>query len=167
MDYHLSYSRFDNPLLHVTRMNEWVLIATCKQLVWSTRIGRNMPIWILWVSRRLYLRGHATMDSKSPDPVCFGAEETLEMVLVPITERFLRRSSAQNVPRSSSSSGQVLAGCIFSSGGRGGRKQNLKWIGQISSELYFPQPPSRPRQLFVRGPDSWRHPEGQLTSGLT
>jgi hypothetical protein len=25
--------------------NEWVLIATCKQLVWSTRIGRNMPIW--------------------------------------------------------------------------------------------------------------------------
>ncbi len=28
------------------RMNEWVLIATCKQLVWSTRIGRNMPIWI-------------------------------------------------------------------------------------------------------------------------
>jgi hypothetical protein len=29
------------------RMNEWVLIATCTQLVWSTRIGRNMPIWIL------------------------------------------------------------------------------------------------------------------------
>ena len=28
-------------------MNEWVLIATCKQLVWSTRIGRNMPIWNL------------------------------------------------------------------------------------------------------------------------
>ena len=28
-------------------MNEWVLIATCKQLVWSSRIGRNMPIWIL------------------------------------------------------------------------------------------------------------------------
>jgi hypothetical protein len=27
--------------------NEWVLIATCKQLVWSTRIGRNMTIWIL------------------------------------------------------------------------------------------------------------------------
>ena len=26
------------------RMNEWVLIATCKQFVWSTRIGRNMPI---------------------------------------------------------------------------------------------------------------------------
>jgi hypothetical protein len=28
-------------------MNEWVLIATCKQLVWSTRIDRNMTIWIL------------------------------------------------------------------------------------------------------------------------
>ncbi len=27
--------------------NEWVLIATCKQLVWSIRIGRNMPIWVL------------------------------------------------------------------------------------------------------------------------
>jgi hypothetical protein len=27
--------------------NEWVLIITCKQLVWSTRIDRNMPIWIL------------------------------------------------------------------------------------------------------------------------
>ncbi len=26
---------------------EWVLITTCKQLVWSTRIVRNMPIWIL------------------------------------------------------------------------------------------------------------------------
>jgi hypothetical protein len=26
-------------------MNEWVLIATCKQLVWSSRIGRDMPIW--------------------------------------------------------------------------------------------------------------------------
>ncbi len=25
----------------------WVLISTCKQLVWSNRIGRNMPIWIL------------------------------------------------------------------------------------------------------------------------
>ena len=30
-------------------MNEWVLIANCKQLVWSTRIGRNMPIWILYL----------------------------------------------------------------------------------------------------------------------
>ncbi len=27
--------------------HEWVLIATCKQLVWSIRIGRNMPIWFL------------------------------------------------------------------------------------------------------------------------
>ena len=24
-----------------------VLITTCKQLVWSIRIGRNMPIWVL------------------------------------------------------------------------------------------------------------------------
>jgi hypothetical protein len=32
---------------NMSRMNEWVLISTCKQLVWSTRIGRNMPIWIL------------------------------------------------------------------------------------------------------------------------
>ncbi len=31
----------------IIKLNEWVLIATCKQLVWSTRIGRNMPIWIL------------------------------------------------------------------------------------------------------------------------
>ncbi len=30
-----------------TEMNEWVLISTCKQLVWSTRIGQNMSIWIL------------------------------------------------------------------------------------------------------------------------
>ncbi len=31
-------------------MNEWILIASCKQLVWCTRIGRNMPIWILcWI----------------------------------------------------------------------------------------------------------------------
>jgi hypothetical protein len=30
-------------------MNEWVLITTCKQLVWSTRIGRSMPIWILYL----------------------------------------------------------------------------------------------------------------------
>ncbi len=29
--------------------NEWVLISTCKQLVWSTRIGRNMSIWILYL----------------------------------------------------------------------------------------------------------------------
>jgi hypothetical protein len=28
-------------------MNEWVLITTCKQLVWYSRIGRNIPIWIL------------------------------------------------------------------------------------------------------------------------
>jgi hypothetical protein len=28
-----------------TLPNEWVLIATCKQLVWSTRIGRIAPIW--------------------------------------------------------------------------------------------------------------------------
>jgi len=25
-------------------LDDWVLIATCKQLVWSNRIGRNMPI---------------------------------------------------------------------------------------------------------------------------
>jgi hypothetical protein len=31
-------------------MNEWILIGTCKQLVWSIRIGRNMPIWVLWCS---------------------------------------------------------------------------------------------------------------------
>ncbi len=30
-------------------LHEWVLIVTCKQLVWSTRIGRNMPIWILCI----------------------------------------------------------------------------------------------------------------------
>ncbi len=29
-------------------LNWRVLIATCKQLVWSIRIGRNMPIWVLW-----------------------------------------------------------------------------------------------------------------------
>jgi hypothetical protein len=28
-------------------LNEWVLITTCKQLVWSTWIVRNIPIWIL------------------------------------------------------------------------------------------------------------------------
>jgi hypothetical protein len=27
--------------------NEWVLITTCKQLVWSNRIVRNMSIWNL------------------------------------------------------------------------------------------------------------------------
>jgi hypothetical protein len=33
--------------LLTNQTNELVLIATCKQLVWSTRIGRNMTIWIL------------------------------------------------------------------------------------------------------------------------
>ena len=45
-------------LLHLTSVDylctpspveEEVLIATCKQLVWSIRIGRNMPIWVLWL----------------------------------------------------------------------------------------------------------------------
>jgi hypothetical protein len=31
----------------VTELNWRVLIATCKQLVWSNRIARNMPIWVL------------------------------------------------------------------------------------------------------------------------
>ncbi len=39
--------RRDTYWFSVVWMNEWVLIGTCKQLVWSTRIGRNMPIWIL------------------------------------------------------------------------------------------------------------------------
>jgi hypothetical protein len=30
-------------------LNWRVLIATCKQLVWSSRIGRNMPIWVLYL----------------------------------------------------------------------------------------------------------------------
>jgi hypothetical protein len=30
----------------LSSMNEWVLITTCKHLVWSTRIGRSVPIWI-------------------------------------------------------------------------------------------------------------------------
>jgi hypothetical protein len=30
-------------------LNWRVLIATCKQLVWSNRIGRNMPIWVLFL----------------------------------------------------------------------------------------------------------------------
>ncbi len=34
-------------------MNEWVLIRTCKQLVWSTRTGRNMPIWILVLVKQI------------------------------------------------------------------------------------------------------------------
>jgi hypothetical protein len=29
------------------KLNWRVLIATCKQLVWSIRIGRNIPIWVL------------------------------------------------------------------------------------------------------------------------
>jgi len=32
-------------------LNEWVLIATCKHLVWSTQIGRNMPIWIPFICK--------------------------------------------------------------------------------------------------------------------
>ncbi len=33
---------------HRTLLRIWIdLIATCKQLVWSIRIGRNMPIWVL------------------------------------------------------------------------------------------------------------------------
>ncbi len=31
-------------------LNWRVLIATCKQLVWSIRIGRNIPIWVLHVT---------------------------------------------------------------------------------------------------------------------
>jgi hypothetical protein len=34
-------------VLEENTMNEWVLIATCKQLVWSIRIDRNIPIWFL------------------------------------------------------------------------------------------------------------------------
>jgi hypothetical protein len=34
-----------NPCIRV--LNWRVLIATCKQLVWSIRIGRNIPIWVL------------------------------------------------------------------------------------------------------------------------
>ena len=40
-------TKLESCLTNRIRMNEWVLIATCKQLVWSTRIGRNMPIWNL------------------------------------------------------------------------------------------------------------------------
>jgi hypothetical protein len=39
-------SVFDNSTKWV-RGDDWVLIATCKQLVWSNRIGWNMPIWNL------------------------------------------------------------------------------------------------------------------------
>jgi hypothetical protein len=35
-------------------LNWRVLIATCKQLVWSIRIGRNMPIWVLLLSLEEY-----------------------------------------------------------------------------------------------------------------
>jgi len=38
-------------------MNEWVLTATCKHLVWSTRIGRSVPIWILRLIPGSGLRG--------------------------------------------------------------------------------------------------------------
>ncbi len=40
----LLQKQYDNTTL---TEEEWVLITTCKQLVWSTRIVRNMPIWIL------------------------------------------------------------------------------------------------------------------------
>jgi hypothetical protein len=59
------HNRNPQPLVHFPlrlRMNEWVLISTCKQLVWSTdstRIGRIVPIWIL------YLRVHDDRDSCS------------------------------------------------------------------------------------------------------
>jgi len=47
-------------------IDDWVLIVTCKQLVWSNRIGRNMPIWILCLRirsgtskpHRAMLQGH-------------------------------------------------------------------------------------------------------------
>jgi hypothetical protein len=32
-----------------------------------------------------YLRGHVTLDCKSPEPVCFAVEETLGMLFVPTT----------------------------------------------------------------------------------
>ena len=35
-----------------------------------------------------YLRVHESLDCKSPEPVCFGVEETLGMVLVPSTGLF-------------------------------------------------------------------------------
>ncbi len=37
-------ARRTRKMMRVLQVNERVLIATCKQLVWSTRIGRNMPI---------------------------------------------------------------------------------------------------------------------------
>jgi hypothetical protein len=48
----LTYIGFRGGLEHLkieTRLvdENWIdLIATCKQLVWSIRIGRNMPIWV-------------------------------------------------------------------------------------------------------------------------
>ncbi len=37
--------------------NEWILITTCKKLVWSTRIGRNMPTSRQWMWMWLVLFG--------------------------------------------------------------------------------------------------------------
>jgi hypothetical protein len=46
-------------LVETHLMNEWVLISTCKNLVWSTRIGRIMPIWILFLIAWSVPRGEA------------------------------------------------------------------------------------------------------------
>jgi hypothetical protein len=40
---HTFHIQAEHPVLG-SDVDDWVLIATCKQLVWSNRIGRNMPI---------------------------------------------------------------------------------------------------------------------------
>jgi len=42
----LEYTNLDHTTIHMkpSHRDDWVLITTCKQLVWSNRIGRNMHI---------------------------------------------------------------------------------------------------------------------------
>ncbi len=58
-------------------MNEWVLIATCKQLVWSTRIGRNMPIWNPLPKCRVSIEGKSgpMRCCHAPGPSVLGAPD--------------------------------------------------------------------------------------------
>jgi hypothetical protein len=53
----------------VDELNWRVLIATCKQLVWSIRIGRNIPIWVPLCETFVSGRGGFSRCSIVPYPV--------------------------------------------------------------------------------------------------
>ncbi len=79
-------SKIGNILAKVATLwidNEWVLIATCKQLVWSTRIVRNIPIWNPLPKCRVSTEGKSgpMRCCHAPGPSVLGAPDTRSTVV--------------------------------------------------------------------------------------